>query len=168
MFPAYKFEDSTSVNPSTSKEFLQNPSYDSIPVSSSTLAEIISSSDFSSEGEIEDDSRGLEVLKKPPTPVKLEMFYIDTERKKDYLKLDFLPIRAIPFYKIPRYLKHFSEPRKPFRRYFKAKRVKKLTQDTGRKLDEKQSKDEEMRIYLIKNSHEVDKWIEYIDYKVRV
>lgn len=167
MFPAYKAQDLTSCDAQTSKEFLQNPSYDTIPVSSATLAQDISSSDFSSDGEIVDDARNLQVYKKPPSPPKIEIFYIDRERKKEYLKLDVLPIRAVPFYRVSRYFKRFAHTnRKPFRRYFKVKRVKKLAQDTERKLDDKQTKDEELRIYLIKNSQEVDKWIEYIEYKV--
>lgn len=167
MFPAYKGQDSTSIEPETSKEFLQNPSYDAIPVSAETLAEVISSSELSSDGEVSDDARYLKVYKKPPSPPKVEIFYVDRERKKEYLKLQSLPIRAVPFYRVSRFYKRFAQNnRKPFRRYFKAKRVKKLTQDTGRKLDDKQTKDEELRIYLIKNSSDIDKWIEYIAYKV--
>lgn len=169
MFPAYKasVEDAVIVEPS--KEFLQNPSYDTIPVTSSTIAQEISSeSEISSEGEIEYESKQLqEYRKKSPSPPKVEHFYEDLDRKKEYLKLDCLPYRAIPSYKVTRNFKRFAYQKKTFRRYFKVKRIKKLLQDPVRLLDEKVEKDEELRIFLIKNPQEVEKWIEYIEYKVR-
>lgn len=168
MFPAYKALVEEPVTVEANEEFLQNPSYDTIPVSSATLTQQISSDSGSSdsEGEIKDESRDLQEYKKPPSPVKVEYFYEDRARKKEYLKLDMLPNRATPFYKITRNFKRFAQNKKTFRRYFKAKRIKKLLQDPVRLLDEKVEKDEEMRIFLIKNSEEVDKWIEYIGYKV--
>lgn len=169
MFPAYKSQDSELLEPHTSKEFLQNPSYDTIPVSSSTIAQEIPSSSDSSDSDGEIEAESIQVYKQPPMIPKIEIFYIDCERKKEYLKLDFLPKRAVPFYKVTRNFKRFATTnKKTFRRYFKVKRIKKLTQDSvTRLLDEKPSKDEELRIYLIKNSQEVDKWIEYIEFKVR-
>lgn len=96
------------------------------------------------------------------------MFYVDRERKREYLKLDFLPVRAVPFYKVTKNFKRFAQSHKrSFRRYFKVKRIKRLTQDPTRLIDEKVSKDEEMRIFLIKNPQDVEKWIEYIAYKVK-
>lgn len=173
MFPAYKNDstvETSATEPLTSKEFLQNPSYDTIPVTSSTVAQLISSDSDSSdsEGEIKDDSKNVQVYKKKsPSPPKVEYFYVDTDRKKEYLKLNFLPNRAVPFYKITRNFKRFAQSKRTFRRYFKVKRIKKMLQDPVRMLDEKVEKDEELRIFLIKNSEEVDKWIEYIEYKVR-
>lgn len=167
MFPAYKNETQKGENQEADKEFLQNPSYDTIPVSSATIAQEISSDSESS------DASGNEVheiamkeFKKSPSPQKVEYFYEDRERKKEYLKLNELPRRAVPFYKVTRLYKRFGA-RKPFRRYFKSKRIKKLLKSTGRLLDEKVEKDEALRIHLIKNSQEVDKWIEYIAYKVK-
>lgn len=172
MFPAYvKFSDnSTTVEPQTSKEFLQNPSYDSIPVSSATVSQqISSSSESSSDGEI-GESKTFENYERPDTPPKIDIFYLDSDRKKEYLKLDTLPNRATPFYKISRPYKRFakSNNKSSFRRYFKVKRLKKEGQckDPKRLLDEKESRDEEMRIYLIKNTQDVEKWIDYIKYKV--
>lgn len=174
MFPAYKSQDSTNIEPPTSKEFLQNPSYDTIPVTSSTIAHQIESSSESesSDGEIKTVNDAAKYKKKSPTPPAVEQFYIDRERNKTYLKLDFLCNRAVPFYKVRRNFKRFAQSNKngsasTFRRYFKTKRVKKLCQDPARQIDEKASKDEEMRIHLIKNWQDVDKWTEYIEYKVR-
>lgn len=167
MFPAYKTQDSSAVDPQSCEEFLQNPSYDAIPVTSSTIAQQISSSSSSdSDGELKED-KFVQKYKKPTTPPPVELFYIDRERKREYLKLDYLPNRAIPFYKITRNFKRFAQSNKRFRRYFKVKRIKKLTQDPARLIDEKVSKDEEMRIFLIKNPQDVEKWLEYINYKVR-
>ena len=179
MFPAYKIQESTNVEPQTSKEFLQNPSYDSIPVTSSTVAQQITSSSESesSDGVIEivTESKYLQKYKKKsPTPPTVEHFYIDRERNKTYLKLDFLCNRAVPFYKVRKDLKRFTQSKNnrsggsglAFRRYFKAKRIKKLNKEPAKLIDEKISEDEERRIYLIKNSQDVDKWIEYIKYKV--
>lgn len=170
MFPAYlKFSEEPPVlKAHTSKEFLQNPSYDSIPVSASTLLEQISSSSDSSSDE-NNETKALEDYKKSETPPKADTFYEDIERKKEYLKLDTLPLRAVPFYRISRHNKHFMRADKRiFRRYFKVKRLKKEGRctDSKRMLDEKSTKDEEMRIYLIKNTQDVCKWIEYINYKV--
>lgn len=173
MFPAYvRFsEDSAAVETHISKEFLQNPSYDSIPVSSATVSCQISSNseESSSDGEIE--VKNVEKYKRSETPPKAEIFYMDSDRKKEYLKLETLPNRATPFYRVSRYLRRFDRTNKKcFRRYFKVKRLKKESQchDPKRLLDEKTSKDEEMRIYLIKNTQDVEKWIEYIAYKVRL
>lgn len=170
MFPAYSklSGDSAYVEASTSKEFLQNPSYDTIPVSSSTIGQLITSSSDSSDNE-QYLKEVEEVKERPPSPQKVENFYIDRERKKDYLKLDFLPHRAVPFYKITRNFKRFAQSnRRKFRRYFKVKRIKLLNEDPAQLIDEKASKDEELRLYLIKNSQDVGKWIEYIAYKVRI
>lgn len=170
MFPAYKSSADDSVTVEPSKEFLQNPSYDTIPVTSSTIAQQISSDSDSSEdseGEIKDGPKELQEYRKTPSPPKVVYFYEDLDRKKEYLKLDVLPNRAIPFYKITRNFKRFGLKKKTFRRYFKVKRIKKLLQNPARMLDEKVEKDEEMRIFLIKNSQEVEKWIEYVEYKVR-
>jgi hypothetical protein len=168
MFPAYSkiSGESTSVEPTASNEFLHNPSYDTIPVSSSTIGQPISSSSDSSDSE--EYMKVVEDYKKPPSPPKVELFYVDRERKKEYLKLEFLPHRAVPFYKVTKKFKRFAQSNKrTFRRYFKVKRIKKLTEDPERLIDEKVAKDDELRIYLIKNSQEVDKWIEYIAFKVR-
>lgn len=178
MFPAYKTQDLSNVELQTSRDFLQNPSYDTIPVTSSTIAQQITSSSESesSNGEYKHVSESVDLTtfkKKPPTPPATESFYIDRERNKTYLKLDFLSNRAVPFYTIRKDLKRFTRSNKggsTFRRYFKAKKVKKLSKemakDPERLIDDKASKDEEMRIFLIKNSQDVEKWIEYIAYKV--
>lgn len=174
MFPAYvQFsKDTADVQPQTSKEFLQNPSYSTISVSSSTVPVPISSdSDFSSDSEDEIRTKAVgKQPKKSPTPPKVEIFFVDRDRKKEYLKLSVLPYRAVPFYKISRCFRNFSTPHRhrTFRRYYKTKRIKKLTQEPKKLLDDNVSQDEEMRIYLIKNSHEVDKWIEFIQHKVRL
>lgn len=171
MFPAYvQFSKDTKadVQPQTSKEFLQNNSYSTIPVAPVTIS---SDSDFSSDTDHEIRTKAMRKLpKKSPTPPKVEIFFVDRDRKKEYLKLSVLPYRAVPFYRVSRYFRNFSTPYKyrSFRRYFKVKRIKKLTQEPKKLLDDNVSQDEEMRIYLIKNSHEVDKWIEFIQHKVRL
>lgn len=168
MFPAYSkiSQESKDETSQVSKEFLQNPSYDTIPVTSSTVAQPISSSSESeSEGEIY--AKAVQNYVRQETPPKVELFYIDKDRKKDYLKLDTLPNRAVPFYRVPRYFKRFAQSnRGVFKRYFKVKRLKKLTHDPKRLIDEKASKDEELRLYLVRNSSDVDKWLEYIEYAV--
>lgn len=169
MFPAYSklSVESTSAEPTTSTDFLHNPSYDTIPVSSSTIGQLISSSSDSSDCELLTGGKSYD-FKEPPALPKVEIYYIDRERKKEYLKLDFLPNRAVPFYKVTRKFKRFAQSNKrSFRRYFKVKRIKKLNEPQERLIDEKVTKDEELRIYLVQNSSDVDKWIEYIAYKVR-
>jgi hypothetical protein len=162
MFAAYKIADESSTNVEPTEQFLQNPSYNSIPVSSSTICQISSDSSIESDGEDEVPRR------RSPSPKKVEYFYEDRQRKKEYLKLTELPHRAVPSYKIARNFKRFApNKKKVFRRYFNVKRIKKLALDLVPLLDEKEEKDEAMRIHLIKNSQEIDKWIEYIDYKVR-
>lgn len=168
MFPAYKSQDLSAEDSQTCKEFLQNPSYNAIPVTSSLNTQQISSSSDSSD--FEDDRQQEKIVnkvKKPQTPPPIEVFYVDRARTRDYLKLEFLPNRAVPFYKIKKRFNLVSQSNKgKFRRYYNVKRIKKLVQDPERLIDEKVSKDEEMRLYLIRNSQEVDKWIEYISYKV--
>jgi hypothetical protein len=87
MFPAYSkiSSDSVNVEAQTSKEFLQNPSYDTIPVTSSTIGQLITSSSDSSDSE--QYLKAVEEYTRPPSPKKVEHFYIDCERKKDYLKV---------------------------------------------------------------------------------
>jgi hypothetical protein len=168
MFAAYKIADENSTNVEPTEEFLQNPSYNSMPVSSSTICQV-SSSD-SENGSSTDDGKVCEVARRrSPSPKKVEYFYEDRQRKKEYLKLTELPHRAVPSYKIGRNFKRFApNKKKVFRRYFNVKRIKKLALNPIPLMDEKVEKDEAMRIHLIKNSQEIDKWIDYIDYKVVV
>lgn len=170
MFPAYKTEDLTPAKPKISNEFLQNNSYDSIPVTSSIVAQQISSN---SDSESPEEVNSLVHKKSLPDPPETESYYIDRERNKTYLKLDFLCNRAVPFYRIRKNYKNFAQSNRngskvSFRRYFKTKRVKKLNKDHERLIDEKVTSDEEMRLYLVKNPQDVDKWMEYIEYKVLI
>jgi hypothetical protein len=168
MFAAYKIAEDNPTNVEPTGEFLQNSSYNSIPVSSSTICQISSDSESVSKQSDQSDGEEEEVRRRSPSPKKVEYFYVDRDRKKEYLKLNELPHRAVPLYKISRNFKRSSKKR-VFRRYFNVKRIKKLASVNPVPLmDETIEKDETMRIHLIKNPSEIDKWIEYINYKVKV
>lgn len=167
MFAAYKDKD----EPKTSTDdgnFLENPSFTSVPIVSGSM-EISSSSDDDSEEE-DKNTKVLAIKERssPPRPVKITI-YEDRQRSKEYLKMDSLPSRCVPWYEKSKF--SFSSDRqgigkKKFRRYFNVKRIKKLMTNPVRMLDDSTDKEDDMRVYLLRNSHEIEKWIEYIQYKV--
>lgn len=165
MFPAYNLNSET-IKPETGDQFLQNRSYDVLPVSLKELCEVISSSESSSES---NDSLIPPPDEKDPAPKTIslaDICYIDCDRKKEYLKLKSLPYRAIPFYEISKTYERNIKSRK-YKRYFKSKKVKKLLNTAGTNSSvDVAAKDEAMRINLIKNPHQIDKWLQYIKFKV--
>jgi hypothetical protein len=162
MFSAYSTSDQ--VSKSEDKIFLQNSSFLSLPSTSHqhALEEISSLSESSSE--TEDNSKALKIYhKKPSPPLSEKLYYEDKEPRKEYLKLDTLPLRCVPFYKssrkklIPYYSSH---KRMKFRRYYNKKSSKKnafMTDDDVK---------EQLRLHLSKNPNDIEKWIEFIQYKV--
>lgn len=164
MFPAYKNSSNTPEN--VDDLFLSNPSYDTIPIiTSSALIQEISDSSSESDGEIvEIVSKETKIPDKVIESIKNTIFFIDPDRRKEYLKLDSLPFRAIPYYN--RTFKVFRVKTKKFKRYYKnTKKLNKLKESKS-SIEEQKQLDDELRIYLVKNPQDVDKWIEYIEYKV--
>jgi hypothetical protein len=164
MFAAYKNEisESSELTQKINDEFLSNPSFESCLVPSTS--HIISSSSESDSSE--EEKKAIVIYKKPPSPPKAEVFYIDDEPRKEYLKLQTLPARCLPRYRLS-YRFSLVDPKfnlsKKFKRYFHVKKKKDkadtITMDTS-------TTGEELRIYLSKNSDDFDKWQEYIDHEV--
>lgn len=175
MFPAYRNGEGTSQAIDIDKpeqenqNFLENQSYTSIPVDQKLVEDSSSSSD--SENDKNDGKVERLMLKErsssPIEPPRM-YFFEDRQRRKEYLQMESLPFRAVPMFNRLRKRKIGSDSRhnQKFKRYFKSNKIKKLLLDTGRLLDSKETDEEEMRIFLTKNPHEVDKWIEYIQYQV--
>ena len=164
MFPAYKNNSNTPEN--VDDLFLSNPSYDTIPIitSSALIQEISDSSSESDDELMEIVSKETKIPDKVIESIKSTIFFIDSDRKKEYLKLDSLPFRAIPYYN--RTFKVFRVKTKKFKRYYKnTKKLNKLKESKS-SIEEQKQLDEELRLYLVKNPQDVDKWIEYIEYKV--
>ncbi|CRK89603.1 CLUMA_CG003270, isoform A [Clunio marinus] len=168
MFPAYKDQVTSRVK-SINSNFLENQSFEKITFTPTIDVDLISSSSKSSvESDIDDNVHKIShVREHQGTVSETKYFYEDFERKKEYLKLNSLPSRAVPLYKVPKYVKRFVQFNYTGKnnRYFKDKRIRKLNREKKDKLNAVSEKDEEMRIHLIKNSQEVNKWIEYIEYK---
>lgn len=171
MFAAYRTEDGISqpADQPTNPIFLENQSYTSIPVDQRAVDGSSSSSDSDSENEQKSNPPMLrdrpEATIEPPTI----HFYEDRERRKEYLKMESLPARAVPMHnRLKRRINlSGSFHGKKFKRYFKSKKIKALLKDgTERMLDSEKNNEEEMRLFLTRNPHEVDKWIEFINYKV--
>lgn len=164
MFPAYKNNSNTPEN--VDDLFLSNPSYDKIPIitSSALIQEISDSSSESDEEIVEIVSKETKIPDKVIESIKNTTFFIDSDRKKEYLKLDSLPFRAIPYYN--RTFKVFRVKTKKFKRYYKnSKKLNKLKESKS-SIEEQKQLDDELRIYLVKKPQDVDKWIEYIEFKV--
>ncbi|KAG5683555.1 hypothetical protein PVAND_012828 [Polypedilum vanderplanki] len=175
MFAAYNTTENK-VEKVDNNEFLQNKSFESSSLLHLTstsinldLQNISSASDTSSSSSDEEDNR---VNKKqklieiyPST--KVEGFYEDKEPRKEYLKMESLPKRALPFYHTSRYrlTTGFHSGTKKFKRYFSQKKSKKRKKDKKIEFEAEDDKEEELRLYLTKNQNDVEKWIEYIDMK---
>lgn len=171
MFAAYKSEnsqESSEVAKEVSSEFLQNPSFPSLEnalvPSTSNLEEISSSS--SSESDFHDEKKVVVVYKKLPPP-KVN-YYVDVEPRKEYLKLETMPARCLPRYRLSYRFKlctpAYNFNSKKFRRYFTVKKKKKKA-DKAEKLD-KDTIENDLKLYLMKNPNDIEKWIEYIQYRV--
>lgn len=162
MFAAYKDQTDQQKLPE-STEFLANPSFED---NSKALVKVSSSdsSDFSSDQSDDEKPKAIEYYKtKPQIAAKPELYYIDKTPRSEYLKMDSLPIRGRYRVYSMKLLSASFYSRKKFRRYFKDKKSKKR-----KKEEPENDKSEEMRIYLSKNQNDVDSWIEYINYKVRL
>ncbi|CAO1388252.1 unnamed protein product [Diamesa serratosioi] len=163
MFPAYK--NSSIIPENVENLFLSNLSYDKIPIiTNSTLIQQISDSSSESDEEIvEIVSKETKIPDKVIESIKNTTFFIDSDRRKEYLKLESLPFRAIPYYN--RTFKVYRVKTKKFKRYYKnTKKLSKLTESKS-SIEEQKQLDDELRIYLVKNPQDVEKWIEYIEYK---
>lgn len=173
MFKAYSLTkpESEDVVEIKETEFLQNSSYistSSNPIVNISSGELTSSSSSESEESSSNNLKALEIYKriKPSPSVKKEVYYVDKNACKEYLKMDSLPHRVLPKYRVTYRFRLMSGfyPKK-FRRYFKSKKEKKSKK---RKHDEMELNiDEEMRLYLAANQNDIDKWIEFIKLKVR-
>lgn len=170
MFAAYRADDGSSQPVDTPENpiFLENQSYTSIPIDQRAVDGSSSSSDSDSGNE---QQKYPMLRDRPEAPIEppTMYFYEDRERKKEYLKMESLPARAVAMHNRLKRRIHLSGSHhgKKFKRYFKSKRIRALLKDgTERMLDSEKNNEEEMRLFLTRNPHEVDKWIEYIDYKV--
>lgn len=171
MFAAYKSANLTESNDQIKEVdggFLQNQSFESSLVpSTSQLQEISSSSLSESESESEDEKKAVAIYRKPPSP-KTQLFYVDSEPRREYLKMDSLPVRCLPRYRLSHkfslFARKYNNNSTKFRRYFRVKKSKKG--DVGDKMDVSVA-GEELRIFLSKNPNNVEKWFQYIQYQVR-
>lgn len=175
MFAAYKNENSEEnieITKEVPTEFLQNPSFPSLESavvpSTSNLEEISSSESDQSSSESSEDDKKAVVSYKKLLPPKVEQYYVDIEPRKEYLKLESMPARCLPRYRLSYRFKlytptyNFSSAK--FRRYFRIKKKKKKA-DKAEKLD-KDTAEKELNLYLIQNPNDIDKWLEYIHYRV--
>lgn len=142
------------------QNWLENKTYDSIPVASSSkpLTQIKS---------IEDEptpKRIKELPKKAPVEQPSKYFYEDNKRAKQFLTIFSLPRNVIPKYHKDR--KYFRPKSKPFIRYYKQlKKIKKLNRTSEKECDELNSKEENYREQLAKYPHDEEKWLEYYKFK---
>lgn len=172
MFAAYKSANSTESNDKITQPdggFLQNQSFETALLPSTSQLQEISSSSLSESDDSEDEKeKAVVIYRKPPSP-KTQVFYVDSKPRMEYLKMDSLPIRCLPRYRLSHkfslYVRKHNFNSTKFRRYFK---VKKSTNDAlkGDKMDTSEA-GEELRIYLSKNPNDVDKWFQFIEYQVR-
>lgn len=180
MFAAYSKESENKeiVNVERS-DFLQNPSFESsLAPSTSQLEEISSDSSVESieseSDEIDDkkavvlyNKKSVVLYKKPPSP-KTQVFYFDNEPTKEYLKMDTIPARCLPKYRLSYrfslFKKKFNPNSSKFKRYFKTKKRKKGNE--GEEMDVSKA-EEELRVYLSKNPNDIEKWLEFINYQVK-
>lgn len=175
MFAAYKnenSEESKGITKEVPTEFLQNPSFPSLEnavvPSTSNFEEITSSESSESESEKSEDDKKVVVPYKKLQPPKVELYYIDIEPRKEYLKLESMPARCLPRYRLSYRFKLYTPTydfsSSKFQRYFKIKKKKKKA-DKAEKLD-KDAIEKELNLYLIQNPNDIDKWLEYIQYRV--
>ena len=158
MFAAYKeaIDDS---NETEKPEFIPHTSFQD---NSKALVKVISSDSSKSSDDSEDEQpKAIQYYKSKPPSTKVEIYYIDKDSRIEYLKLDSLPKRVLPFYKILRRYAFYGKKKK-FKRYFKRKdKTSKKSLD-----DSEDDEGKQMQNYLNKNPNDVEKWIEYINYKV--
>jgi hypothetical protein len=175
MFAAYKNENSeetSEIAKEVSSEFLQNPSFATLETavvpSTSHLEEISSSSSESESEDSENDNEKKVIIYKKLPPEKVE-YYVDVEPRKEYLKLESLPARCLPRYRLSHrfrlYTPTYNKNTTKFRRYFRIKKKSKKKADKAEKLD-KDTTEKDLNLYLIKNPNDIDKWLEYIQYRV--
>jgi hypothetical protein len=171
MFAAYKSVDSSlnEVTEVPNNEFLSNSSFNVVPLNSITEQISSDSDDYS---EDESNSKNLQQavqIYNRKEPRKEQCFYIDKEARKEYLKMECLPIRALPFYKISRRKKLFQHAygkgAGKFKRYFNAAKSSRKIK-MGKKVEEEESIDDELRLHLSRNPNDIEKWIEFINKQV--
>lgn len=174
MFPAYKTNNS-SENKSNNEVVTFNSTLDTSLVPSTSKLQDISSSSSWDDSDSDDFEEFKEkkndqvvVVYKKPTSPKAEIFYIDDEPRKEYLKMDSLPYRCLPLYRLSRRFSLFKRKFDPnsskFRRYFKVNKKKRKNKDEL-KLDSTIT-GENLRIHLSKNPNDLEKWMEFIQYQV--
>ena len=158
MFAAYRNEADDAKEPEK-PEFIPHTSFQD---NSKALVRVISSESSESSNDSEDDQpKAIQYYKTKPQITKVELFYLDKDQRIEYLKLDSLPKRVLPMYRILRRFAYYGKRRK-FRRYFKRKE-----KASNKSLDEPENDEgQKMKIYLNQNPNDVEKWIEYINYKV--
>lgn len=173
MFAAYKsenIEENKEISKEVNTEFLENASFPSLEnavvPSTSYFEEISSSSSEESESSSEDEKKSVVVYRKLP-PSKVE-YYVDVEPRMEYLKLESMPARCLPKYRLSYRFKLYTPTYNfnstKFKRYFKIKKKKKKA-EKAEKLD-KDTVEKELNFYLIQNPNDIDKWLEYIQYRV--
>jgi len=159
MFAAYRNDEESQEKP----EFVPNPSFED---TSRALVRVISSDSSDSSDDSEDDQpKAIQYYRTKPQSTKVELYYFDKDPRIEYLKLESLPRRVLPMYRIlRRYNFMIYGKRKKFKRYFKKK-----DKTSKKSLDEPENDEgQQMKVYLNKNPNDVEKWIEYINYKVSI
>lgn len=172
MFAAYKIANSTESNEVSEVDggFLQNQCFETSLVRSTSQFQEISSSSLSESesNDSDDEKKAVIIYRKPPSP-KTQVYYVDNQARKEYLKMDSLPIRCLPRYRLSHRFTLFARQHNlnstKFRRYFKVKSKKNTMQ--GEKMDTSEA-GEELRVFLSKNPNDIDKWFQYIEYQVRL
>ncbi|KAL7027572.1 hypothetical protein ACKWTF_005487 [Chironomus riparius] len=157
MFAAYR-KDADDAKDAETSEFIPHTSFQD---NSKALVKVISSDSSESANDSDDNQpKAIQYYKTKPQSTKVELYYLDKDQRIEYLKLESLPKRVLPLYRIMRRFAYYGKQRK-FRRYFKKK------EKTSKKsLDEPENDEgQQMKIYLNQNQNDIEKWIEYINYK---
>ena len=143
------------------RDWLQNETYDSIPVASSSI-QLFPQESIEDEPEATKETRIKEV-KNPPVDQFSKLFYEHNKRAKEFLNMINLPRSALPKYHRSRY----SSPKKePFIRYYKQlKKIKKLNRASERDQEELSVKEENFRQQLAKYPHDEEQWLKYYQFK---
>lgn len=157
MFAAYRTDTDDAKEPEK-PEFIPHTSFQD---NSKALVKVISSNSSDSSDSEDEQPKAIQYYRTKPQSTKIELYYFDKDPRSEYLKLESLPKRVLPMYRILRRFAYHGKKRK-FRRYFKRK-----DKSAKKQLDEPENDEgQKMKLYLKQHPNDVEKWIEYINYKV--
>lgn len=159
MFAAYRADTDEAKEPEKS-EFIPHTSFQD---NSKALVKVISEDSSDSSNDSEDEQpKAIQYYRSKPQSTKVELYYFDKDPRSEYLKLESLPKRVLPLYRILRQFSYNGKQKK-FKRYYKRK-----DKTSKKSLDEPENDEgQKMKLYLKQHPNDVEKWIEYINYKVR-